>query len=224
MNNCDIKRVLVVIISHSYHSAFDANLRSWDKLFPGTTTDYAAVLSENNKEDFINIERALGIPLKYRMCVADKQIHKLWQFISSNDLTEYDWFVKMRPEMRLLDTIPLSDCIPDKFNGRARVYRGPKHVKHGMSVMGPGCWGLIVSDYSYNEHEVEVVMDDQMFMFDRAVVSSGVFGEIDIQNTHWPEHNMTKILTKHGVQLSVIGLNVELYDTVKHRTALSGSF
>ena len=219
------QNILVIIVNDKYNTLFDTNLGTWaTRLFPGNNIDYAVVLSEYDEAKYDQIENALGgIKIKYRVANAERQMHKLWRFVSGLG-ENYDWYVKIRPEIQLLDTLRLYSCVAGHLNGRARVYRGPKHVEYGMSVKGEGCWHFIQYDYSECPTEQEVVMDDQMFIFDGTVVESGVFNDMDIHHTDFPEREMTRLLNKHGVKLNVVGLNVKFNDPVKHRTALSGSF
>jgi len=102
--------------------------------------DYCGI---SNNNDFHNYEKY--ITFKYKRIDANKQITKICNFISEfkNEL-DYDYYMKIRPEIKLLEQINFDFLDNNAVNARARVYRGPKKVKYDMSVKGEGPWKYII--------------------------------------------------------------------------------
>ena len=81
------------------------------------------------------------ITFKYKIINPVRGMSKICDFITKyKDQLDYDWFVKSRPENKLLEPIQFGLLLDNAINARARVYRGPKKIKYGCSVNGEGQW------------------------------------------------------------------------------------
>jgi hypothetical protein len=176
--------------------------------------EYAGISSIN---DFINYEHI--IKFKYKIVSEKLQLSKLADFISyfRNELNYY-WFIKIRPEIHLLESIQFNKLCDKSINARMRNYTGPKKIPYGGSVNGIGY--LEYSGdmaYKYNINENDINMDDQIFIFSINVINMGAFSIIDrdMENTiykecmnkeHEPFH--TRIFNKRNIPINPIGINL----------------
>jgi hypothetical protein len=131
-------------------------------------------------------------------------------FISKykNDMN-YDWYIKIRPEIILLNKINFNTLSDISINARARTYKGPKIIKYGSSVGGEGMWKKY-KDCEYNIDESIVILDDQIYLFNNNVIENGGFKEI----THYIDSNRedeifhTNYWKMFDIPLNVIGINI----------------
>lgn len=194
------------------------NLKQYmDKLTDNMNiVEYAGISSY---DDFSNYEDV--IPFKYKIVYQKKQISKLNKFINDNKLN-YDWYIKIRPEVYLFDQIDFKNLHPSAINGRARKYVGNKKIKYGLSVGGEGQWSHVKYDVIYNEEFENIELDDQLFIFDQYVIDSGAFDNNDlfdynIQN----ETTQTYLWNLKNIKLNIIGINMKL-DYCNGKFAYSG--
>ena len=153
----------------------------------------------SNQDDFSNLD----IDFKYKIVNPKKQLSKVCDFISQHHL-EYDWFIKTRPEIKLLESVDLSAFSQTSINARARSYRGHQRIKYGMAVNGPGRYKDI-GDCFWSLVE-EIVLDDQIYFFHRNIINQGAFKLIP---TYPLENEWThaKIWKQRGIAFKIIGLN-----------------
>jgi len=213
-------KILVILISNEMNNILLPNILNlkqyMDKLTDNINiVEYAGISSY---DDFSNYENI--IPFKYKMVCKQKQISKLNKFINDNTLN-YDWYIKIRPEVYLFDQIDYTKLQSSAINGRARKYVGNKKVKYGLSVGGEGEWSHI-KDVIYSEEIENIELDDQLFIFDQYVIDSGAFENNDlfdynIQN----ETTQTYLWNLKNIKLNVIGINMKL-DYCNGKFAYSG--
>jgi hypothetical protein len=128
----------------------------------------------SGKDDFDIFEDIL--PFTYKVISPRKQLDKICDFVSS--CTEsYDWYVKIRAEVRLLEQLDFDSFCPNSINARARVYNGPLQIKHGAAVGGDGYLNYVHAMH-YSPELKEIILDDQLYIFHRRVVEKGVFAPI----------------------------------------------
>lgn len=198
-------KFLVIIISHEFSAQWRCNLillkHYMDKL--GAEVDYCGISSENDFDQYADI-------FTFRFKIVDKsdQIMKLCNFISTCSAElDYDWYIKMRPDIKFLQDLPFETLLPEAVNARARVYRGPRRIKYGMSVNGEGIWKDI-GNCDYDETERTVVLDDQFFVFGKSVKDRGAFKCVNEAPSH--EWRQTEIFVERNIPLNVIGIHLEL--------------
>lgn len=191
------------------HKSLASNIEIFNEFIKdGNIIDYAGISSE---DDFINYEDIISF--KYKMINKKKQLDKICDFISQNQSTlDYDWFIKIRPEVKLLEKINFNSLLHNSINGRARVYNGPRNIPYGLSVGGEGVWN-IYKDSSYYSHEIDVVLDDQIYIFDKNIIKMGGFLKhyTDDENTYVNERFMTKFYNSKNININIIGINMIFY-------------
>jgi len=197
-------RLLVCIVSFDMTTNFLPNIIMLKRFMDqsGHTVDYAGISSNN---DFHNYEQI--IPFKYKFICTDRQLTKMCKFITTVKSTlNYDWYIKTRPEIRLLEQIDFSMMSPDSINARARMYEGPRQIKYGSSV--PTKFPTYRS-IAFNIHEVTVVLDDQIYIFSHGIITKGCFekGNTVFQSVE-NEWCHTDYWTKKNIPLHIVGLNV----------------
>lgn len=175
-------RVLVIVVTESF---------SDERWHPNIATfpDSILVYSRNDQVDVIGIssyeetlpplnngkEWACG---KRSLENADYQFTKLCHAIKvfCADKPHYDWYIKIRPDIRVNEPIDLARMAAKSVNVRAREYEGPKRLPKAASVGGPGS-PLELARLSIKgaPKESYVVTDDQVYVFSRLLVESGAF-------------------------------------------------
>lgn len=162
--------------------------------------DYCGI---SNTSDFNNYETV--IKFKYKIINTKKQFSKICDFISDYyDLLDYDWYIKVRPDIKLLEPINFYRLSDISINARARLYVGPQRIKYGMSVNGEGCWKYI-GDCTYNEFERDLILDDMFFIFHHNVIKMGAFNKI-LYSDRETEWNQTYVWKARNIQLNIIGI------------------
>ena len=165
--------------------------------------DYCAISS---CDDFHNYEKI--IQFKYKIVNNKQQLSKICDFITDNTLElDYDWYIKIRPDIKLLENINFDILSKNAINARARVYNGPLKIKHGMSVNGEGSWKNI-GDCTYREKESHIVLDDQLYIFHKNIIEMGGFNKLDDIVDQQHEWTHTKIFSQRKISLNVVGINL----------------
>jgi hypothetical protein len=142
-----------------------------------------------------------------------RQYSKVSTFLNAHkkDVDQYDWIMKIRPDIRLLVKLDFELYPTNAINGRARVYEGPHCISYGMSVNGKGDWEHIQGSRKYAPKETNIILDDQIFFFHHNLIQSGAFDPIqvsphDVQN----EWFHTKIWNAKRIPLNVVGIQTFL--------------
>jgi hypothetical protein len=202
-------KLLVIISSHEmvlenlqYITILNNLLKEDERV---TSVDYCGI---SGKDDFHNFESV--VEFKYKMISDKRQLSKICDFISQykEELLQekYDWYIKTRTDMKLMQSIPFEILSKDAINARARVYEGSRNIKYGRSVGGEGCWKH-VGCCSYNEEKEDVVLDDMLYIFHENVIRKGAF---DVITFYSIEHEWihTNVWKGRNIGLNVIGLNM----------------
>jgi hypothetical protein len=199
-------KILVIICSHEMNDNNINNIKIVNDYLKNddNIVEYCGI---SNNDDFSNYESIISF--KYKMINHKLQLSKICDFITEykNDL-DYDWYIKMRPDLRLLENINFKILSDTGINARARVYNGPLQVMYGLSVSGEGIWKNIV-DCHYNIYETEIVLDDMIFIFHHNVVLMDGFEKFD-QDGRQHEWFHTNIWKSRNIHLNVIGINLEI--------------
>jgi len=177
-------KILVIICGHELSSEYIPNIEILHQYISkdNREVEYCGI---SNNNDFINYEHIISF--QYKIINESRQFMKVCDFITNykHELS-YDWYIKFRPDIRLLEPIlftPLSDTA---MNARARVYDGPKRIKYGMSINGEGIWKN-VGCCSYNDVESNIVLDDHIYIFHHNVIKMGGFDRFTHSGTEHEE-------------------------------------
>jgi hypothetical protein len=202
-------KLLVIISSHDLNKRHSNNieiLNSYLCGLPDTEVSYCGI---SNQDDFHNYEDIISF--KYKVINSQRQLSKLCDFITDNKSTlNYDWFIKIRPDAKLLEPINFELLSDKAINARARVYRGPKQIKYGLST-GVGCWET-VKDCSIQPHETEVILDEGLIIFHNNIIQLNAFDKIAknlIVENEWVH---TRCWKSRNIKFNVIGINLVLTD------------
>ena len=167
-------KILVIICSDKMSQEHIPNIEILHQYLSqdDTEVEYCGI---SNNNDFINYEHIISF--RYKMINESRQFMKVCDFITNykNELS-YDWYIKYRPDVRLLEPIIFTSLSTTAINARARVYCGPKRIKYGMSINGEGIWRH-VGCCSYNDTENNIVLDDQIYLFHHNVIGMGGFDQ-----------------------------------------------
>lgn len=195
-------RVLVCIVSREMISRDIPNIQILDKYMKesGNTVEYAGISS---KDDFSEFEDV--IQFKYKFICLDKQLTKICKFIDKfRSSFNYDWYVKIRPDITLLQQINFSILNPKAINARVREYEGPNVIKYGTSVSD----GILLEPRAFKHSFIKkrVILDDQIYMFHHTVINKFdvrlIPPSIEIEWQHTAYWNLLNI------PLNIIGINV----------------
>lgn len=201
-------KVLIIIPSHVFHENCCENIKILNEYMKqhDVQVDYCGI---SGKDDFYMYETI--IPFKYKVINTKKQFSKICDFITDyKSELDYDWYIKIRPEVKLLENISFDNLSKNAINARARVYHGPLKIKYGMSVGGEGCWKKLVECY-YAETEHDVILDDMFFIFHKNLVQQNAFDKVDnILSDTQNEWDFTLIFEKRKIALNVIGIHFYL--------------
>lgn len=216
-------KLLIIIISEKMDNIFIPHIENLKKYMDkleqnGSIIDYAGISSYN---DFSNYESI--VKFNYKQINIKKQLSKLCDFINTNPDLQYDWYVKIRPEVYLLDELPFHTLSKFSINSRARNYEGSKNIIYGLSVGGKGVWNYITDAVVYNPtKETVVAMDDQIFIFHHNIIKSNGFisklNGYELQN----ETTHTDLFNYNKIPLNVIGINLK-FDRLNGLFCFSGN-
>lgn len=203
-------KILVIICSNEMNINNIDNIKIInDYLKKDNIVEYCGI---SNNDDFSNYESVISF--KYKMINHKFQLSKICGFITEykNDL-DYDWYIKVRPDLRLFQNINFEILSDKSINARARVYSGPKKILYGMSVNGDGIWKN-TGDCYYDDSEKEIILDDMFYIFHHNVILMNAFEQFD-SNAPENEWIHTNIWKSRNINLNVIGINLQ---NTKHYT------
>lgn len=175
-------KILVIICGHEMSREHIPNIQILHQYMSqdNTQVEYCGI---SNSNDFINYEHIISF--RYKIINESRQFMKVCDFITNyKSELSYDWYIKIRPDVRLLEPLVFTSLSDISVNARARVYCGPKRIKYGMSINGEGIWKN-VGCCSYNDIETNLILDDHIYVFHHNVIKMGGFDHF----THsGPEH------------------------------------
>ena len=196
-------KLLVIIAAHSHTDG--TNIKILNEYLINNSNnqvDYCCISSFNDFNVYDNI-----ISLKYKIINPNLQLSKVCDFITDNkDNLDYDWYIKIRPDIKLLEPINFEVLAKNVINARIRSYTGPKKIKYGNSLNGPGYWRTY-NDCFYDESEKNIVLDDVIYIFDNNVVKSGGFDKI-VSSKIENETIHTDLWQSRNIGLNPIGINL----------------
>lgn len=220
-------KLLIILSSHIFNENWCDNIKCLNdcmKKNNGIEFDYCGISNQNDFHIYETI-----IQFKYKIINTKKQLSKICNFITEyKSQLDYDWYMKIRPDIKLFDIDFFNMLSENAINARARVYNGPRKIKYGMSVNGEGCWKNI-GDCHYADNEYNIILDDMLYIFHKNIVQKNVFEKIltpmeyehELELIHArflngiaiplePEQEWahTCLFNKHKIQLNVIGINL----------------
>lgn len=189
-------KILVIISSHEMLTNYLSNIQILnDYLIDYSKNDIVDYCGISNKDDFSNYESIISF--KYKSINTKYQFGKICDFITENkDELDYDWYIKFRPEIKLLEPINFASLNEMAINSRARKYIGPKKIKFGMSINGKGGWGHL-GDCHYDDIEKLVIPDDSIFIFHNNLVKKGAFDSFNDDEFYNMKNNLKNEIVKN---------------------------
>lgn len=157
-------KVLLMIISHNITNNNLQNI--YDKI--------VNPLKMNNIEvDLVTCisgsENIISNKVKYNFKFDGFQLAKVCYVVNKFEDEEYDYYIKMRPEIKLntlIDQRFLLELSKTKINSRCRQYSGPSiDLKFGMSCQKSQ---IKKEDILFN-NKIVICPDDQMYIFHKSI-------------------------------------------------------
>jgi hypothetical protein len=190
-------KLLVILATNKMAINLKRNIIRLDFLLrsEGHEVDYAGISSI---DDFANYEDI--IKFKYKEIDTKYQLTKVCNFIQKYSLA-YDWFIRFRTEMYLLNPIDFKNLCVMSINSRARKYIGPKSIKYGMSIDLPS---------GFSESETFVEVDDQIYIFHKNVIDKGGFSGIELYDNKITIENETvhtEFWNLRGISFNIVPIN-----------------
>jgi hypothetical protein len=160
----------------------------------------------SNQDDFHNYESI--IQYKYKIINTKRQFSKLSDFITDyKSELHYDWYMSIRPDIKLLENINFGMMSENAINSRARVYYGPQRIKYGMSVNGPGPW-INIGHCGYQEKETEVIVDSMLYIFHKNIIELNAFDKIESEEPGGCEWKQTYRFNERKIPINLVGINL----------------
>ena len=140
------------------------------------------------------------------------QLTKICDFITTNlHNLNYDWYVKLRPGITILEEINFELLNKNAINARSRVYIGSQQIQYGKSVNGPGLWARTPFSGHYDQHKEYIILDDMVFIMHHQLIQQGVFTRnyqpvsVQYSENEWFHNNFWK---SKQIKKNVIGINL----------------
>ena len=208
-------KLLIIVVGHEFVEQNIPSINSLNKYIinkkPCLFTKIDIALICSNQEQLNIFDNHLD-NIKYKICNPKKQLSKMCDFIS--ELKEvYDWYIKTRPDIELLDEINFNKLENNKINARCRRYTGNKVIPYGSSLNN--AWlKHHYSDIIYNNNELHIILDDQFYIFDNNIVKIAfqIIPNLEIQN----EWTHTSCWSQRNVKLNPFGINLVWHSIKSH--------
>ena len=198
-------KLLIILSSGNFDEKYCDNIKCLNDYMKinGIEYDYCGISSKNDFDIYETI-----IQFKYKIINTKKQLSKICDFITEyKSELDYDWYMKIRPEVKLIDNIDFRMLSDNAINARARIYNGPRKIQYGMSVNGEGEWKNVGGcDYADNEHNI--ILDDMIYIFHKNIVKNNAFDKIPTSHDSENEWLHTRVFNHRKIRLNVIGINL----------------
>lgn len=202
--------VLVIISSHVFNIEHIDNIKILNDYLlsiPNIKIDYCGI---TNNSDFFKILEPI-INFKYKIINTKRQLSKICDFITDYKIDfNYNYFIKIRPDIKLLEPINFNNIDVNSICARAREYKGPQKIKYGLQ--GDSKYYLNLPD-TYSEVEELHTIDDQLYIFSNNIINMGAFNKLSIEEDNIERQDEwvhTKIFNERKIPLKVIGINILL--------------
>ena len=201
--------ILIILVSNEMYEEFIPKIDALSKYINHLSNKYNVdVAAISSKDDFSKYSTQLTF--KYTHINTKPQLSKVCDFfLEYKSMLNYDWYVKIRPEIEILDydTIDFSKLPKDSINARVRNYRGPYRNKHSCSVGGEGLYKSVKACF-YSPHLELIKLDDSLYIFHKNVVDNGGFSPVDDNPTQTEEfHSM--VWSSRNIPLNIISINIK---------------
>ncbi len=169
-------KILIIVASYKMDNKFNKTMETIQKKLisvlkkENNIVDICLVSSHNDHNNYKNI---IG-EIKYKVLSNKKQFGKIMDIFKLSEIKEYDWYIKIRPDIELyenIDTEKILSCDENKFNSRVRWYIGDHiNVKYGTShtFNKNDGWG---ESWIYNNNINYIVPDDQIYIFNKNIIN-----------------------------------------------------
>jgi hypothetical protein len=201
-------RILVMVVSGGDLMPYSKDLNTLQEFmkthYSQDTVDYACITSSASNSICND-----SIQFKYTEINSNMQLSKVCDFLTKyKDQLNYDWFIKIRPEIQLFAKIDIDTLSNDCIHARAREYRGPRRILYGNSLSGEGEHNSVNASF-YSDIEDIIALDDQIYIFHRNIIDMGGFVPFQTNELEreWIHSNCWK---SRGIKLNVIGINAIL--------------
>ena len=225
--------ILIILSTKEMYPKCKSQIKTLKRYIDHLSKSYKVdIAGISSKDDFDNYSDIINF--RYKYINSKMQISKICDLISKyGHKLNYDWFVRTRPEIELLDfdEINFHKLPKDAVSGRARVYRGPHTRKHSCSVGGVGDHSEYVN-CKYRNKEEEVTIDSNFYVFHKNVVDKGGFSKISgaqgVEDGHpgrdrEDEWYLSSIMLSRGIKLNIIGINMKMMRPDKSEIMYSGN-
>ena len=208
-------KILIILCSFDFNIKWSDNIKILNDTIQSNENEvhYCGISSKN---DFYNYENI--IEFKYKIINTKPQLSKICDFITEYKSTlNYDWYIKTRPEIQILDGIQFGLLSKTAINSRARIYNGPSKIKYGMSVNGEGFKKIDACFFSEQEHSI--VLDDMFYIFSHNIVEKNAFEKIQSVNVE-NEWIHARIFNSRNIPIKIVGINLNF---LKYGNCFSGN-
>lgn len=200
-------KILIIISGHYFGKEHIDNIQILDNYMKqsGANIEYCGISSNNDFYVFEDI-----IEFKYKIINNKPQLSKICDFITEyKEKLDHDWYIKIRPDIKLLNNIDFNILSKDAINGRARFYKGRKRIKYGNSVPvpGEGCSKNYNDSSHYVDCEDNIILDDMFYIFHKNSIQNGAFNKIP-QVPREAETEHSNMYSTRNIKMNVIGINL----------------
>lgn len=203
------EKILLVFTNRSMENNWGSLASIRDKLIVPLkkyyTLDIAIVTSNKYNDEYENI---LG-KAKYKILCKKPVVSKLCKLFETINYDDYNWYIKIRPEITLLENIDINTikkCCKNSVNGRVRHYFGPYiNIKNAVSIPDHqirSCQNSDININSWNKNdfkykkEASLAPDDILYIFSKLVAKKF----IDVYIKKIEEENIPKGIKEYLVK------------------------
>ena len=166
-----MSKILLIIVSNKMDIEYKNNIISFNEKIINNF-DNIDVCLVSSYDDFDNYDSIINV--KYKIKCKDRQFSKMvevFKYLNNNNIT-YDWYIKVRPDLVLLDNIDkdfINKCDKNSLNSRVRFYIGPEiNIKYGASHTTNDSWS---KSWIYNNSLLTIAPDDQIYIVNNNIAN-----------------------------------------------------
>jgi len=169
----EMERILFILTGLTMDMRFVVNIHILNDYIKKLSTRYTVhVACISGQDDFDVFDDILAFT--YKVVNTKMQLDKVCDFVS--ECPPYDWYVKVRPEIKLFEQLDFDSYSKEGINARARVYTGPLCIKNASAV-GQGYLEYVHAIH-YSEELEEIILDEAIFIFHKTLVEKGKFAPL----------------------------------------------
>ena len=138
-----MNRILLIISSNTMNIEYQENIKCIKEKIVNNFNNIDICLI-SSYEDYNNYDNIINV--KYKIKCEGRQFTKMVELFKFLNIKKknYDWYIKIRPDLLVLDNINdkiLNICNKNCLNSRLRFYIGPDlNIKHGASHTINDAW------------------------------------------------------------------------------------